>query len=339
MSQRLVITNVFNAQFEDEATPTLQAGELLCRPLRIGLCGTDRLIYAGAMPAAPFPRVPGHEVVAEVLEDRSLSGIKPGTKIVADPYKNCGVCHACKCGRPNCCRSNQTLGVQRDGIMREIFTLDATRAYVLPEDDDIRRYVLAEPLTLALHVLQRAGDVRGRWCLVAGVGNVGSLVLRVLHQAGAHVIAWSLSESTLARAKVLGAEYCVKATDADATEQVMAITEGEGVSVAVECAGKSDAVEACLRLAAFAGKVVLHGHSKETSALKGSDIVFKELDILGSRNSHGCFPAAIESLSRDAAGWNSLISHHFPWSEAVAGFELTKGGAGAYSKIVVDFPD
>jgi len=337
--QRFVITAPFESRLEEDLMPEVRAGELLCRPLRLGLCGTDRLIYAGAMPAAPFPRVPGHEVVAEVIEDRSERALRPGTRIVADPYKNCGVCHACLNGRPNCCRSNQTLGVQRDGIMRDFFTLDASRAHVLPDDVDVRRFVLAEPLTLALHVLQRAGDVKGRWCLVAGVGNVGSLVQRVLQRAGARVIAWSLSDSTLAKARALGAEHCVKATDQEADAQVMAITGGEGVSVAVECAGKSAAVEACLRLAAFAGKVILHGHSKETSAIKGSDIVFKELDILGSRNSHGCFPLAIDWLSRDVESWNALISHKFSWNQIQDAFELTKGLAGSYSKIVVDFPD
>lgn len=339
MSKRFTITAPFEAHFEDETPPAPKVGEILCRPLRIGLCGTDRLIYAGAMPAAPFPRVPGHEVVAEVLEDRSNRAFAPGTKVVVDPYKNCGTCHACLCGRPNCCRSNQTLGVQRDGIMRESFTLDATRAYVLPEDNDVRRYVLAEPLTLALHVLHRAGDVKGRWCLVAGVGNVGSLVLRVLQRAGARIIAWSLSDSTLAKARILGAEHCVKATDSDAVNQVMAITGGEGVSVAIECAGKSTAVEACIRLAAFAGKVILHGHSKETSGIKGSDIVFKELDILGSRNSHECFPTAITWLSHDMAEWDTLISHRYAWHEAQAAFDLTAGPAGSYSKIVLDFQD
>lgn len=339
MSKRLIITAPFTADLEDEPAPQPREDQLVCRPLRIGLCGTDRLVYAGAMPAASFPRVPGHEVVAEVLEDRSSRGIKPGSKIVADPYKNCGVCHACVNGRPNCCRSNRTLGVQRDGIMREIFTLDSERAYLLPEDDDVRRYVLAEPLTLALHVLQRAGDVKGRWCLVAGVGNVGSLVLRVLRRAGARAIAWSLSDATLSKARALGAEHCVKATDDDAFEQVMEITGGEGVSVAFECAGKSDAVEACLRVAAFAGKVILHGHSNDVSSVKGSDIVFKELDILGSRNSVDCFPAAIDWLSRDVKEWNTLISHRLPWPKAIEALDLTKGAAGSYSKIAIDFPD
>jgi L-galactonate 5-dehydrogenase len=118
MPKKFVITGPFQGEFSDEPCPTPTAGEALCRPICIGLCGTDRLIFAGAMPAATFPRVPCHEVVAEVLEDRSERRLAPGTLVCVDPYKNCGVCHACRAGRPNCCRQNQTLGVQRDGILR-----------------------------------------------------------------------------------------------------------------------------------------------------------------------------------------------------------------------------
>lgn len=339
MSERFIISAPFRGEVGSEVAPEAGDGEVLCRPLRIGLCGTDRLIFAGEMPSAAFPRIPGHEVVGVVLKNNSHRDLPPGTAVVVDPYKNCGSCHACRNHRPNCCKSNKTLGVQRDGIMRERFAIDADRVYPLPPDDDIRRFVLAEPLTLALHILQRAGDVKDRWCLVAGVGNVGSLVVRVLKLAGAKIIAWSLSDISLLSAKKLGADVVVKANDADAVGQVMAATNGDGPSLSVECAGKSAAVEACIKLTAFAGRVVLVGHSKEVAGIKGSDIVFKELDILGSRNSAGCFEKAIEWLSRDKEKWNAIISHRYQWPDAITAFQLTTGSKNDYSKIVIDFPD
>jgi threonine dehydrogenase-like Zn-dependent dehydrogenase len=339
MSERFIISAPFRGQVESETPPEAAEGEVLCRPLRIGLCGTDRLIYAGEMPAAAFPRIPGHEVVGVILKNNSARELPEGTMVVIDPYKNCGVCHACRNNRPNCCRSNKTLGVQRDGVMRGRFAIEASRVYPLPEDKDVRRYVLAEPLTLALHILQRAGDVKGKWCLVAGVGNVGSLAVRALKEHGAKIIAWSLSDISLETAKRLGADLCVKATDPRAAEQVMEATLGDGPSISIECAGKSAAVEMCIKLTAFAGRVVLVGHSKEVAGIKGSDIVFKELDILGSRNSMGCFEKAIEWLSKDKEKWNAVISHRFKWPDAISAFQLTTGSKNEYSKIVIDFPD
>ncbi len=291
------------------------------------------------MPAAAFPRIPGHEAVAVVLKDCSNRGLAPGTRVVIDPYKNCGMCHACRSGRPNCCRANKTLGVQRDGILRERFVIDADRLYVLPPDSDVRRFVLTEPLALALHIAERAGQVKDRWCLVAGVGNVGSLVVRVLKEYGARIIAWSLSDISLSNATRLGAELCFKSTSPNAVEQVMEATQGEGVSVAIECAGKSEVVEACVKLAAFAGRVVLVGHSKEVAGIKGSDIVFKELDMLGSRNSVGCFEKAIDWLAKNEQKWSAIISHRYNWPDALSAFQLTTASKGQYSKIVIDFPD
>lgn len=339
MPEHFVITDAFQGQLGTEACPEPAEGELLCRPLCIGLCGTDRLVFAGEMPAAVFPRIPGHEVVGLVLKNNSNLALAPGTAICVDPYKNCGTCHACKSGRPNCCRSNKTLGVQRDGIMRERFVVAADRVHVVPQEKDVRRYALAEPLTLALHVADRAGDVKGKWCLVAGVGNVGSMVVRVLKEHGARIIAWSISDISLTTAAKLGAELCVRASDPDAEARVMEATGGEGVSVAIECAGKSSVVETCVRLAAFAGRVVLVGHSKQVSGIKGSDIVFKELDVLGSRNSHGCFETAINWLAKDADKWNSVISHRYDWPDALSAFHLTASAKGEYSKIVINFPD
>ena len=339
MPERFVITAPFCGHVENESAPEPAEGEVLCRPLRVGLCGTDRLVFAGEMPAAAFPRIPGHEVVGVVLKDYSSRNLAPGTCLVVDPYKNCGSCHACRNNRPNCCRSNKTLGVQRDGILREEFVVEANRVYPLPPDDDVRRFVLAEPLTLALHILQRAGEVKNRWCLVAGIGNVGSLVVRALKENGAKILAWSLSDISLATARKLGADLCVKATDANAVDQVMEATGGDGPSISVECAGKSAAVETCVKLTAFAGRVVLVGHSREVAGIKGSDIVFKELDILGSRNSMGCFEKAIAWLSKDKDKWNSIISHRFVWPDAITAFQLTKGPKTEYSKIVIDFPD
>lgn len=215
MPKLFLITSPFQGELGTESCPDPREGELLCRPLCIGLCGTDRLVFAGEMPAAVFPRIPCHEVVGFVLKDNSKLGLREGTAVVVDPYKNCGNCHACKNGRSNCCRFNKTLGVQRDGILRECFVVEADRVHIVPIEADVRRFALAEPLTLALHVADRAGDVKGRWCLVAGVGNVGSMVVRVLKEHGARIIAWSISDISLCTASKLGAELCIKASDPD----------------------------------------------------------------------------------------------------------------------------
>lgn len=338
MFKKFVIAGRGKGVFQEEPEPRPDTGQILCRPLSVGLCGTDRLIFAGEMPAVTYPRVPCHEVSALVVSDNSKLALRPGTPVCIDPYKSCGKCHACRVGHYNCCKFNQTLGVQRDGILRERFVIDADRVHVVPTEVAPRLFCLAEPLALALHIVQRAGDVRGRWCLVAGAGNVGRLVIRVLHALEAKIIAWDISPEKLHEAESIGAQVSVDATEPTAEAQVLDVTNGEGVSVAFETAGQSGTVEVCIKLAAFAGRVVLVGHSKQVSNVYGSEIVFKELDILGSRNSLGQFPKAIEMLAADPTLWQEMISHRFSFDQALEAFRLTQRNDVPYSKIVIDFP-
>ncbi len=325
--------------FLEEPEPRPDAGQVLCKPLSVGLCGTDKLSFSGEMPAVEYPRVPCHEVSAMVIDDNSSRGLQPGTAVCIDPYNSCGQCHACRMGRSNCCKFNQTLGVQRDGVLRERFVVNADRVYEVPNGSDPRVFCLTEPLALALHIVERAGDVQGRWCLVAGIGNVGKMVVSVLRGRGARIIAWSRSSENLHQARTLGADVVVGALDPDATTQVLDVTDGEGVAVAFETAGTSQTVEVCIKLAAYAGRVVLVGHSRQVSNVSGSEIVFKELDILGSRNSSGQFARAIEMLTRCPTPWREMISDRFSFVRSLEAFELTSSKCIPHGRIVIDFPD
>jgi threonine dehydrogenase-like Zn-dependent dehydrogenase len=111
VSKKFVITKKGIGSFEEEKEPRPTDGEILCKPLSVGLCGTDRLIFNGQMPEVTFPIVPCHEVSAVVVSDNSNLSLCSGTVVCIDPYRNCGKCHACKLGRYNCCEFNQTLGV------------------------------------------------------------------------------------------------------------------------------------------------------------------------------------------------------------------------------------
>jgi len=85
--------------FLDDPEPHCAPGQVLCKPISVGICGSDRLIFAGEMPAVAYPRVPCHEVAATVVLDKSQLGLVPGTWVCVDPYKSCGRCHACQLGR------------------------------------------------------------------------------------------------------------------------------------------------------------------------------------------------------------------------------------------------
>jgi len=337
--KRFVIVDKCEGVFLEQAEPQPERGQVLCKPISVGLCGTDGLIFSGRMPAVEYPRIPCHEVSALVVSDNSDMSLDDGTAVCINPYISCGKCHACRLGRFNCCKFNQTLGVQRDGVLRERFVVDADRVHVVPAQVNPGLFCLAEPLALALHIVQRAGDINGRWCLVAGAGNVGKLVISILRTTGAKTIAWDISQQRLNEAESIGAQVSVNAAEPTAERQVFDVTDGEGVSVAFDTSGQSKSLEDCIRLAAFAGRVVVVSHSKQISNILGSDLVFKELEVVGSRNSLDKFPKAVEMLAAEPQYWQKLISHRFSFSDALEAFRLMQKNSVPHSKIVIDFPD
>src|SRR5438874_2050992 len=104
--------------------------EATMRIRRIGLCGTDLSTYLGKNPLVTYPRIPGHEIAAtlETVPENEL-GLQAGMNVTMSPYTNCGKCTACRQARYNACRFNQTLGVQRDGAMRERFSIAPAKLY------------------------------------------------------------------------------------------------------------------------------------------------------------------------------------------------------------------
>ena len=114
-----VISEPGRFHFEERESPQLPEGHALLRVRSVGLCGTDLSSFRGSNPLVSYPRVPGHEIAATVVElnGPAPEGITPGANVAVSPYKNCGKCSSCLRGRPNACQFNETLGVQRDGAM------------------------------------------------------------------------------------------------------------------------------------------------------------------------------------------------------------------------------
>src|ERR1700742_1771218 len=72
------------------------AGEALLRVRRVGLCGSDLNSYRGRNPLVSFPRIPGHEIAATIVElgDGAADSLRVGMDATLSPYNGCGRCPA-----------------------------------------------------------------------------------------------------------------------------------------------------------------------------------------------------------------------------------------------------
>ena len=168
----LVIDRPGEARVIEMERPAADPLEATMRIRRIGLCGTDLSTFLGKNPLVTYPRIPGHEVAAtlERVPANDL-GLAEGMNVTMSPYTSCGKCTACRQGRVNACRSNQTLGVQRDGALVDHLSMPLAKLYAAPLP--IEELCLVEPLTVGCHAVARGRVTSADTVAIYGCGGVG----------------------------------------------------------------------------------------------------------------------------------------------------------------------
>ena len=325
---------------EDEPAQSAGAGEVLLKLSHVGFCGSDLNTFLGRNTMARPNVVPGHEIgaVVSALGPGVSAGLKPGDVVTVNPYTNCGMCTSCRRGRPNACRRNETLGVQRDGAMREYIALPWQK--VLPVDQGIspRDAALIEPMSVGFHAVDRAAVTDSDVVAVIGCGMVGLGAIARAARRGATVIAVDISDEKLAIAKSLGAAYGVNSAKTPAAEGVLDLTGGDGADVVIEAVGSPATYVAAIDAAAFAGRVACIGYAKSEVAFQTKYFVQKELDIRGSRNATpGDFRAVMRLLASGAAKVDGLVSAVVKPDGAKAAMERWAADPGRVFRILVDW--
>src|SRR3954447_15376824 len=113
------ITQPGETTLGDLQQPRPLENEILLQTRLIGMCGTDLSTFRGKNPLVSYPRIPGHEIAATIVESgpEVPTEFAAGTNVTVHPITSCGKCASCLRGRMNACKFNETLGVQRDGPM------------------------------------------------------------------------------------------------------------------------------------------------------------------------------------------------------------------------------
>lgn len=255
-------------------------GEALLRVKMVGMCGTDLNTFRGRNAMVTFPRVPGHEVAAEVVEGGGE--LVAGTMVTMLPYTSCGRCASCRSGRVNACQWNETMGVQRDGAMTEYISVPREKLYAAKLS--VKELCLVEPLTVGFHAAARGRVTAEDTVAVFGCGGVGLGAIASSAFRGAETIAIDMDDAKLETARKAGAKHLIHSKNEDLHERLQAITGGHGPEVMIEAIGLPQTFRAAVEEVAFTGRVVYIGYAKEPVTYETRLFVQKELDILGSRN-------------------------------------------------------
>lgn len=334
------ITNPFEIKIIDKEIPKAKDGEALLRVLYCGICGADVASFTGNQPFTTYPRIPGHEFSAQIVEiGENDRGLKPGDVVTCNPYFNCGACYSCKRGIVNACTDNQTMGVQRDGSFQEYITMPIERI-IDGKGLSAQELALIEPFSISAHALSRAKVNEGDNLLIMGAGPIGLFALIKAKAMGARVAIADLLPSRLELAKEYGADLVINSKTDDLDEKCLAFTNGNGFDVCVEACGLPVTFLNCIEQAAHGANIILIGNGKKETTFLHSVILKKELNIFGSRNAFTKdFEELINLVCAKKVNPLKMISGVYDATNAQTAFDALVHNDGTLAKLLIKFAD
>ena len=332
----LVMRQAGEAAIETVSDVTPGEGEVLLQVRRIGLCGSDLNSFRGKNPMVSYPRIPGHEVAATIVESsKAHPHLATGVNVTLSPYTQCGKCPSCLRGRPNACQFNETLGVQRDGALAEYIAIAPGKLYTA--NLVLKELCLVEPLTVGFHAVARGRVTAKDTVAIFGCGGVGLGAVAASGFRRARTIGIDVDDAKLAIALKSGATDTINTAREPLHEKLLELTHGRGPDVIIEAIGLPQTFRSAVEEVAFTGRVVYIGYAKEPVAYETRLFVQKELDILGSRNAMPeDFREVIRMLEERRFPVEDAVSHMVSLNEAPDVLKAWSGNPAAFSKIMID---
>jgi len=342
--QALIIHAAGDLRIEDVETPPLGPGQLQARVRFGGICGSDLHYYQhGGFGTVRVqePMVLGHEVAGTIeAVGPQVAGFAPGDRVAISPSRPCGRCRYCQQGLQNHCLDMRYYGSAMrtphvQGAFRQRIVCDAAQAHKLAASVSDAEGALAEPLSVALHAVQRAGPLLGRRVLVTGCGPIGALIVIAARRAGAaHITATDVGDFALRAALKVGADEAINV--AARPDGLAAYTADKGsFDVLFEASGNQRALVGAFDALRPRGIIVQVGLGGEMT-LPVNVIVAKEFELRGAFRFHEEFAVAVELLNKGLVDVKPLVSATLPYRDAGRAFALAADRSQAM-KVLLDF--
>jgi L-gulonate 5-dehydrogenase len=303
-----------------------------------GVCGSDIHVWHGTNIYAVYPLNLGHEI-SGVVESAGaeIEDLKPGDKVVLEPFQCCGKCYACGRGRPNVCHSLQVYGAHIDGGFCEYLVSPRKNFHKVPDSLSFEQAAMIEPYTIAAQCVWRADVRAGDMVLIHGAGPLGLIVADTVSRMGATVIVSEVNENRLQSAKIFGASHLINPKEQNFNQEIMKITDGMGPNVIFEATGVPALLSESMPLASVAGRIVPLAFGAQPIPIAFSEINKKELTILGSRHQTFKFKPVIENFARHSDKIEQLITGVYAADDFMRAFEAFTEADTKHRKVVLRF--
>lgn len=311
----LTLTAYNEFTFGEMPKPKIRPNEVLIQIKACGICGSDIHGMDGSSGRRQPPIVMGHEgsgLISEVGSD--VTDWKAGDSVTFDSTVYCGECESCKAGMINLCPERNVLGVscddyRRHGAFAEYVAVPQHILCRMPEGVTYEQAAFAEPVSIALHGVNRVPLKKGDSAVVVGAGLIGLLVVQALKAKGAGmVIAVDIDEKRLAMAKELGADHTLISGEDTPAKVRELVGNDDGADVAMEVVGFGPTIQIAIESVRKGGSIGCVGNLKAEVPFPLQAVVTRELSIFGSCASAGEYDDAVAAVASGAIKVDPLIS-------------------------------
>lgn len=321
--------------FEDAPRPVLRdPNDCIVRVTKTTICGTDLHILKGDVDTVGNGRILGHEGIGIVEEvGVGVSRFRKGDPVLISCITACGKCEYCRRSMPSHCEhGGWILGNTIDGTQAEFVRIPFadTSLYAIPKAADEEAMVmLSDILPTAYECGTLNGCVKpGDTVAIAGAGPIGlSVLLTAQFYSPAGIIVIDLDDNRLEVARRFGATTVINSSKSKAGDEVMTLTSGKGVDVAIEAVGIGSTFELCQEIISPGGHIANIGVHGASVPLHLEKLWSRNITITTRLVDAVTTSLLLKTVMSGKLKPTQLITHHFALNDIVKAYD-TFGNAG-----------
>ncbi|HVB71882.1 MAG TPA: zinc-dependent alcohol dehydrogenase family protein [Acidimicrobiales bacterium] len=304
------------------------------------ICGTDLHILKGDVPEVAVGRVLGHEGIGVITEVGSgVSQLAVGDRVILACVSSCGKCSNCRQNLYSHCLDPEGVagigwifGYMINGTQAEYVRVPFAEnsLYKVPEGvTDAEGILLSDILPTGFEIGVQYGAVKpGDVVAVVGAGPVGlSSVMTARLYGPSKIIAIDLDSARLKRAAEFGATNVVNSGEADWKEQVLALTDGQGVDVAIEAVGIPQTFTMCTEVVRPGGHVANIGVHGKPAELKLNELWIKNIDISMGLVNTNTLSMLLKLVAEHKLPADKFVTHEFSFDQVLEAYDVFANAA------------
>lgn len=324
-----------NVLIEKDVPQVQEATDAVVKILQTTICGTDLHIIGGDVPEVPLGTTLGHEGIGIVEEIGSaVSHFKVGDKVLISCITSCGKCYYCKQNiQAHCEDGGWILGHLIDGTQAEYVRIPHAdnSLYHAPEAvSDDALVMLSDILPTGFEIGVLDGHIKpGQSVAIVGAGPVGlAALITAQFYSPAQLIMIDLDANRLEQAQKMGATTTIQSSNiTEIQEQILEITDGRGVDVAIECVGYPQTFDICQKIIAVGGHIANAGVHGKPVNFELEKLWIKNITLstgLVSANTTDMLLKVIQSGKMDP---QLLVTHHYNLSDFDQAYDTFKNAS------------